>query len=59
MKESIFGLFRYIAEHEDGYCFRDLFCTVGDSLLTTVLVCFIARWILRILIDISKRGGKY
>ncbi len=59
MNESIFGIFKYIAEHEDGYCFRDLFCSVGDSLLTTILVCFIARWVFLILVDISKRGRKF
>ncbi len=56
---GIFGLSDYMGAWNTDYSFSDLFCTVGDSLLTTVVLCFIARWILRILIDIAKRGGKY
>ncbi len=60
MSQSLFGLFKYLADNEaDVLSFRDLFCYVGNSLLTTIIVCFIARWVFLILIDIAKRGGKY
>lgn len=61
--EKIYSLLNFIGymfggEDEIAFSFGSLFTIVGDSLLTTFLLLFIASWVLSICLNLSKKGGK-
>lgn len=58
MSNSVLGIFSAMLEETADISFGDLFVKVGDSLLTTVLLCFLAHWVLKICIDLGKGGHK-
>lgn len=58
MNSSLLGIFSAMLEDTAEFSFGDLFVKVGDSLLTTVLLCFLAHWLLKICIDLGKGGHK-
>ena len=56
---SLLDFIRFIFLDEmDKVKFGDFFCKVGDSFLTTLLLFFIASWILSICVDLGRKGWK-
>lgn len=57
--KTVLGLFNTLSEGiPEGLSFSGLFTMVGDSLLTTVLVCFLAHWVFNICVDLGKGSGR-
>lgn len=55
MNNSLLGFFQLLAEKEELVgTFGGFFTVVGDSMLTTLLLCFMARWVLKICIDLGR-----
>lgn len=58
MTESLLNFFSAMVEDTADMSFSSFFVVVGDSLLTTLLLCFLANWVMKICIDVGRGGSK-
>ena len=57
--KTVLGLFNTLAQDIPAdISFSGIFTMVGDSLLTTVLICFLAHWVFQICVDLGKGSGR-
>lgn len=58
MNGSLLNLFVIDFEEIHEVTFGNLFTEVGDSILTTLLLCFLAHWVFTICVDLGKAAIK-
>lgn len=56
--ESLLNFFSAMVEDTEQMSFSSIFVIVGDSLLTTLLLCYLSNWVFKICVDIGKGGSK-